>query len=65
MDEAELHCEAAPRHRWQIGRYQVAYDHGRWGISDGSKGVMNHRTPLGAWLAFRRWQRTAPTGPVD
>jgi hypothetical protein len=64
MAETELHCAAAPRHRWRIGRYQVEYERGKWGISDGCKGVGGHKTPWRAWLALRRWQRT-PSGPVD
>lgn len=43
-------------------RYQIEYERGRWGMSDGSKGVGGCRTPFGAWLALRRWQRT-PTPP--
>jgi hypothetical protein len=63
MAETELPC-AAPRHRWRIGRYQVEYDHGKWGLNDGCKGVGNCHTLIGAWLALRRWQRT-PSGPVE
>jgi hypothetical protein len=65
MNEPEAeHCAAAPRHRWQIGRYRLEYDSGRWGLSDRCKGVGNCRTPLGAWLALRRWQRVK-TEPVE
>ena len=64
MAETELHCAAAPRHRWHIGRYRIEYERGKWGISDGCKGVGNYRTPIGAWLALRRWQRT-PTQPAE
>ncbi len=56
-------CAAAPRYRWRIGRYCLEYDPGSWGLNDGCKGVSNHRTPLTAWLALRRWQRVK-TGPV-
>lgn len=59
--ETELRCAPAPRHRWHIGRYQVTCHHGRWDINDGCKGVGGHWTPLGAWLALRRWQRTPST----
>jgi len=61
---AETRCTAVPRHRWRIGRYQIEYDHGRWGMNDGCKGVSHSRTPIGAWLALRRWQRT-PSRPVE
>lgn len=64
MAETELHCAAASRHRWRIGRYQIEYDHGRWGLNDDCKGVAECRSPLGAWLALRRWQRT-PSQPVE
>jgi hypothetical protein len=60
---AETRCGAAPRHRWRIGRYEIDYEHGRWGMSDGCKGAGQCRTPWGAWLALRRWQRT-PSQPV-
>lgn len=63
MADTELRCAAAPRHRWRIGRYQLAFDHGRWDLNDGCKGVGNHRTPIGAWFALRRWQRT-PSRPA-
>ena len=61
---AETRCAAAPRHRWHIGRYQIEYDHGRWGMNDGCKGVSRYWTPVGAWLALRRWQHT-PSRPCD
>jgi hypothetical protein len=64
MADTGLRCEAAPRHRWRVGRYQVEYHHGRWGINDGCKGVGGHRSPVGAWLALRRWQRT-PSLPCE
>lgn len=36
----------------------------RWGCSDGAWGVANCRTPLGALIAQRRWQKKARTlGP--
>jgi len=53
----ESGCAAAPRHRWQAGRYRVEYDRGRWGISDSMHGVCNYRTPWGAWRALRRWEK--------
>jgi hypothetical protein len=59
-------CCAAPP-SWQIGRYRferwprAATGPGsrgrRWGCSNGCLGVANYRTPLGAWLALRRWAR--------
>ena len=60
--ELDVQASAAPRHRWQIGRYQIEYERGRWGMSDGSKGVGGCRTLLGAWLALRRWRRTPSRG---
>jgi len=63
MADTGLPC-AAPRHRWQIGRYQVSYDHGRWGICDGCKGVDGCPSLIGAWFALRRWQRT-PAQPCE
>jgi len=45
--------QAAPARRWH-----------RWGCSDGSYGVANYRTPVGAILAQRRWRKKARTlGP--
>jgi len=56
-------CCAAPP-SWQVGRWRferwprrVTGGRGRWGCSNGSLGVANYRTPLGAWLALRRWAR--------
>jgi hypothetical protein len=60
----ELHCAAAPRHRWRIGRYQIEYDAGKWGLNDGCKGVANCKSLIRAWFALRRWQRT-PSRPVE
>lgn len=61
---AELQCEAAPRHRWRIGRYQITHERHRWGLSDGCKGVGGCKSLIHAWLALRRWQRT-PSQPCD
>jgi hypothetical protein len=58
----ELHCAATPPN-WHIGRYRFERQSNpvrrwhRWGCSDGMRGVANYRTPLGAFLAQRRWAR--------
>jgi hypothetical protein len=61
---AELNCAASPP-GWTIGRYRFQRQPGpvrrwhRWGCDDGSFCVANYRTPLGAFLAQRRWAREA------
>jgi hypothetical protein len=51
---------------WQIGRYRfsrwsraVTGGRARWGASADGKGVANYRTPLGAFIALRRFMRTS------
>lgn len=51
-------ADSAPRH-WHLGSYRIDYWRGRWGLSDGHRASWPHRTPLTAWLALRRYQRTA------
>lgn len=44
---------------YQIGK--ICLEHqpdGLWGASDGSRGVANYKTPFGAYVALRRWQRS-------
>lgn len=72
MEEAEHLTRAdPPRRRWRVGRYefhriprsQVPHLSGRWGVSDGQTGTGFCKTPLGAWLAHRRWKHEALTAP--
>ena len=54
----QLRVEAAPRSRWQAGRYTFGRrERGKWSVSDGCLGVDNYRTPVGAFLALLRWRR--------
>ncbi|WP_432679140.1 hypothetical protein ACRAJ3_09715 [Rhodococcus pyridinivorans] len=47
-----------PHYLFRIGRYQFGYSRWhRWECSDGMRGVGGYLTPLGAWLAQRRWAR--------
>jgi hypothetical protein len=62
-------CAAAPPSwtvrglRFERNRQPIRRFH-RWGCSDGAYGVANCRTPLGAFIAQRRWRRKAMTlGP--
>lgn len=57
----------APRHRWE--RFGLRWEYEcrrpkgkRWGVSDGSRGCEQNRTPLAAYLALRRW-RKVPARP--
>lgn len=65
-------CAAAPP-SWQLGRHRFERmpkaeagpgSRGRWGVSNGRLGVSNYRTPVGAYLALRRFARQ-PAGPCD
>lgn len=55
---------ARPRPAFAIGRYEFARTrNGRWECSDlkRGRGVGGCRTPLGAYLALRRWQKEPAT----
>jgi hypothetical protein len=53
--------------RYRLGKFTFEHQpNGRWGVSDGMLGVGGHRTPLGAYLALRRWRRDpASCRPVE
>lgn len=60
---------AQPGKYYRLGglRFEHQLD-GRWGVSNGIRGVCNHRTPIGAWLALRRFMRVElkpPDGFAD
>ncbi|WP_156665606.1 hypothetical protein [Rhodococcus phenolicus] len=49
-----------PNYRFRIGRYQFGYSRWhRWECSDGMRVVAGHRTPIGAWLAQRKWAKVS------
>jgi hypothetical protein len=55
---------AQPGKCYHLGKLRFEHQHnGRWGVSDGMLGVSNRRTPLGAYLALRRW-RKVPNRPI-
>lgn len=70
MPDENLPCAVGRRR--QIGSYTFELSplpgprrgsRGRWGVSNGCKGMFGHRTPVGAWIALQRWLRT-PTEPI-
>ena len=52
---------AAPRRMFRIGRYAFSLGVMRWECTDGMRGVCGYRTPIGAYIALRRWQRVKAT----
>lgn len=61
-------AKQAPLDGWQIGPYRFTRwrkgqtnSRGRWGCNAHGRGTDFHRTPMGAYVALRRWLNE----PVD
>jgi hypothetical protein len=53
-----------PGRCYKLGKLRFEHQlDGRWTVSNGTRGVCNYRTPLGAWLGLRRFIRSGSYGP--